>query len=122
MRENELAMLPVPWLNNSRKRLLLIWGPFQLIAILFVLYFSAATFSVPPAVVKNFNKSLFAMGVIIQGYFLFIVARDLTIMLTHFFSNDYLGFWKALSINLICIPIDCIVLLVLSTWGAMVMN
>ena len=48
VRENELAQIPVPWMNNSRRRLLLIWGPFQLMTVFLVAYFSVATFSVAP--------------------------------------------------------------------------
>ena len=62
------------------------------------------------------------MGVILQGYFLFIVARDLLIMLTMFISGDYLGFWKAMFFHMIGLPLDCLVLLMVCTWGAMVMN
>lgn len=53
---DSLILQPTSWLNNSRKRLLTIWGPFQLLTILLVTYFSVSLYSVPPEQVKVHNR------------------------------------------------------------------
>ena len=90
---NEELQFTEPFLNGSRKRLLYIWGPFQLVSLILVIWMASLVFGTAPAVVSDFNKQLYWCGVILQGAFIIGVARDLFILLTTFFQGDHVGFW-----------------------------
>ncbi len=88
----------------------------------FTLYFAHELFSVDKERVKSVNENLYISGVLLQGYFLTMVFRDLFTMIWQFCSGDHLGFWKALSIHLLFTPLDSLIILVLTSYAAIVLN
>ena len=58
------------------------------------------------------------VGATLQSYLIFLVARDLITTIYFFILGDFLGFWKAISLHLISLPIDCFFLLIFGIWGA----
>ena len=72
---------------------------------------------VDPIKIKEFSDALYCCSVFLQGYFSFMVTRDLMIMFLELFSGDYLGFWKTLAFHMISVPFDSMGLLVLATSG-----
>lgn len=72
----------MPWCNGSRKKLLLIWLPLQLLAIAGVTLMAYPTFSIPKDIVSKYSMQLLYHGYLTQEYFIFIVAKDLFIMIT----------------------------------------
>ena len=52
------------------------------------------------------------------NYFVFIALRDSVIIMYEFIFGDFMGFWKAVSLQIINVPLDCFVLLILTTSSA----
>ena len=59
---------------------------------------------------------------LLAEYFIFIVFKDSFIMLSQFFFGGFLGFWHAIVLHIVTIPMDLLVLIVLSTWGTAVLH
>ena len=121
VRQQELINLS-PWLTGSRRKLLMIWGPFQVLTLAFTVWLASDLFAVPAEDVKRINNNLYVSGVLLQGYFLFMVFRDLATMVYQFFLGDHLGFWKALTFHLLWTPLDSLIILVLTSYAAIVLN
>ena len=55
-----------------------------------------------------------------QGYFLTIMMRDFFAMFSQFRFEHPVAFQVAVAI--VGLPIDCLILILLSAWGAMIIN
>ena len=119
---NQTMARDVPWFNGSRKRLLTFWLPFWVLGAVIVIPVAMRTLRIPSGVVKEKSLSIYYSGICLQYFLLFMVARDLLFMLYWFINGDFLGFWKNIVWHIFSVPLDCFVLLVLGSWGAIVMN
>ena len=79
-------------------------------------------FSVPRLVVESHNTQLLYAGVITQEYFIFMVLKDFSIVISQLCWGGFLGFWHAIVLHVITLPIDILSLLGLSIWGTIVMK
>ena len=79
-------------------------------------------FSLPRVNVSMYNKQLTYCGIITVQYFIFIVLKDLVIFFSQLFFGGFLGFWNAIVLHIITLPLDVIVLLVLAIWGSIILN
>ena len=95
----------------------MIWAPIQAITVAVVIYMNTRTHKVNPLVIRQFSDALYCCAVFLQGYFTFMVGRDIVIMIMEFFSGDFLGFWKTLAFHMISVPFDSLGLMVLATSG-----
>ena len=57
-----------------------------------------------------------------QQYYIFMVLKDFSILVSQLFCGGFLGFWHALVLHVITLPVDILVLLGLSIWGTVVLN
>jgi hypothetical protein len=48
--------------------------------------------------------------------------KDLVIFISQLFFGGFLGFWNAIVLHIITLPLDILVLLVLAIWGSIVLN
>ena len=48
--------------------------------------------------------------------------RDLCVLLAHLYSEDLVGFWNALYMHLMALPVDCAAVLVLCFWNIFAIN
>ena len=55
-------------------------------------------------------------------YFIFIVLKDLCIMISQLIFGGFLGFWHSIILHIVTTPLDILVLLILSVWGTAVLN
>ena len=62
------------------------------------------------------------MGLLLQEYFIFMVVKDLFIMISQLVYGGFLGFWHAVILHIVTSPIDILVCLVLSIWGSAVLT
>ena len=90
--------------------------------MVWVFYMAHQVYSADAQAVQPISKSMYLSGTVLQGWFLLIVMRDFAFIVYEFFFGDQLGFWRALSYHLLSVPVDSFVLLVLCSWGAIVMS
>ena len=57
-----------------------------------------------------------------QGYFLTIMMRDFFAMFSQFRTEHPVAFQEAMAMHIVGLPIDCLILILLSAWGAMIIN
>ena len=79
-------------------------------------------FKVPRVNVEAHSLQLLYHGVVLQSYFIFMVLKDFTIIVSQLFCGGFLGFWHTIVLHVITLPIDILVLLGLSIWGTVVLN
>jgi len=87
-----------------------------------VTYLAYKIFSLPRVNVSMYNSQLTYCGIITVEYFIFIVLKDLVIFISQLFFGGFLGFWNAIVLHIITLPLDILVLLVLAIWGSIVLN
>ena len=63
-------------------RLLLLWLPLQVLAIVGITLMALYTFSFPKDIISKHSMQLLYHGYLTQEYFIFIVAKDFVIMIT----------------------------------------
>lgn len=51
-----------------------------------------------------------------------MVLKDLFIVLSQVFYGGHLGFWHAVVLHIVSLPLDIVVLLGVSIWGSAVLN
>ena len=51
-----------------------------------------------------------------------MLLKDFCILVSQFFCGGFLGFWHAIVLHVITLPVDILVLLGLSIWGTIVLN
>lgn len=100
----------------------MLWGPFQLISITLVSIMVYQVARVDRADVMAYYDMLYIWGVVSQGYFLIVVVRDLIIFCYHLGSNELVGFWNALWMHLLSLPIDCIIMFSIGVQGYRVLQ
>jgi len=79
-------------------------------------------FKEPRINVSIHNTQLTYCGIITVEYFVFIVLKDSGIFISQLFFGGFLGFWNAIVLHIIALPIDIMVLLGLAIWGSVVLN
>lgn len=94
----------------------------QLIGIFLVSYLSILTFSIPRDPVSLHNNSLLYVGLLLTEYFIFVVGKDLVIMISQIFFGGFMGFWHGIILHIVTMPIDVLILLILCVWGTAVMT
>ena len=114
--------LKAPWMNGSRMRLFTIWLPYQIVAITLVTILAYYVFKIPRTSVSIHNTQLMYVGILLLEYYIFIVFKDLVIMVSQIFFGGYMGFWHAIVLHILSTPLDIIVVLGLSIWGSAVLN
>ena len=68
------------------------------------------------------SPQLLYAGMFVQHYLIFMVLKDLFIVLSQVFYGGHLGFWHAVVLHIVSLPLDIIVLLGVSIWGSAVLN
>ena len=69
-------------MNGSRMRLFTIWLPLQLIAITVVTMLAYYVLKTPRAAVSIHSTQLMYVGILLLQYYIFIVLKDLVIMIS----------------------------------------
>jgi len=65
---------------------------------------------------------LLYVGLLLTEYFIFVVFKDLFIMISQVFFGGFMGFWHGIILHIVTMPLDILVLLILSVWGTAVMT
>ena len=96
--------------------MIMFWCPFQLISLSFILCFAHMVFKVDPLKVRLHSLELYYGTLILQGYFFLVILRDSMIFAVEFTVGEHFGFWKALFMHYIALPVDSFILLALSIY------
>ena len=91
-------------------------------SIVVVCFLAYPVFQVKRDAVSVHSKQMLYAGYLTLEYFFFIVAKDLLIMLSQLFYGGFMGFWHAIVLHTITLPIDIVVLLTLCIWGSTILN
>ena len=106
-------------------------GPFELITFCVIsFYLNEQVFEAPQTAqqellqesIDTMKYSAYECLGMAQGYFLTIMMRDFFAMFSQFRTEHPVAFQEAMAMHIVGLPIDCLILILLSAWGAMIIN
>ena len=97
----------------------MVWAPFQLIAIMIVSYQALLILDVPSSFVTEYDEGLFKCGIFTVSYFILACLKDTGILLYFLiYGKEKNGFDQAIFVHMLTLPLDVVVIAILSIWGS----
>lgn len=109
-------------MNESQRRIFKYVLPINLIAVAFCVYCAIAIFTADKAQAQEKSKGLYFAGSFIQGYFIYIVVRDLLLTLTNFISGRRESFALLIAMHYSLSCMDNLFMTGLAIWGAVALS